>query len=538
MRAEFLAYFAGYIALVVAAGLAFSRKTKSLEDFFLASRDLPGGLIFLALTSSWFGATSLLVSTDRAMANGVSAFWIMGLPAVGTVLVLALVIARPLRRFEIMSLPDLVELRYGRLVRHMAAALIILYMIMLAASQLVAIGQFLKTFLGLPYLWSLAAGAAVVLAYSAFGGLRSVVFTDIVKFPLLVIGVGGLAVFVAGRVAKMGGLGAVLSAAHAGAGAGGRVALDLAAAGAGVGGGVGGRVALDLAAASAGVGGLTGAGAGAAAGAVIGAGAGGAAGTAGVWGAAGYLDFFHNIGENALIALSFVLAWTISPIALQRIQAARSLGAAKRGLFGAAASLFVLYGLVVFIGIASARLFAGAPLSGPVVSEIIATKAGPAFGGILFVAVLGAILSTMDTAVNTGALSLTRDVFQQAVPLARARPVLAGRVATVIVAVLAFAVAARLQNILKTIGLASEIMAEGLFVPGMAMIFNKRRVPLAGLLSLGLGGGFAALSFLGAAGILPLGLPAWPFSVPWGVGLSAVGYAVGYAINRGSGLNF
>jgi SSS family solute:Na+ symporter len=188
---------------------------------------------------------------------------------------------------------------------------------------------------------------------------------------------------------------------------------------------------------------------------------------------------------------------------------------------------------VIFIGILAAPLFSGAPLSGPVISEIIATKAGPAFGGVLFVAVLGAILSTMDTAVNTGALSLTRDVLQQAVPLARTRPVLAGRFATVIVAVLAFAVAARLQNILKTIGLASEIMAEGLFVPGTAMIFFKRRVPLAGLFSLGLGGGFAVLSFLGAAGVLPLGLPAWPFSVPYGVGLSVVGYVVGYAIDRG-----
>jgi len=469
MRAEFLAYFAGYIALVLTAGLAFARKTKSLEDFFLASRDLPGGLVFLALTSSWFGATSLLVSTDRALADGVSASWIMGVPAVGTVLILAFFIARPLRRFEIMSLPDLVELRYGRLVRHMAAALIILYMIMLAASQLVALGQFLKTFLGLSYFGSLAAGAAVVLAYSAFGGLRSVVFTDVVKFPLLVVGVGGLAIFVAGRVAAMGGLSAVLSASPA-------------------------------------------------------------AGAAGMDRAAGYFNFFHNVGENALIAISFLMAWTISPIALQRIQAARSLGAAKRGLLSAAAALSVLYGLVVFIGIFSARLFSGAPLSGPVVSEIIAKKAGPAFGGILFVAVLGAILSTMDTAVNTGALSLTRDVLQQAVPFARTRPVLAGRVATVLVAVLAFAVAARLQNILKTIGLASEIMAEGLFVPGMAMIFFKKRVPLAGLFSLGLGGGFALLSFLGAAGILPLGLPAWPFSVPYGVALSVVGYTAGVMI--------
>jgi SSS family solute:Na+ symporter len=469
MKTGFLAYFAGYVALVLGAGLVFSRKMRSLEDFFLAARDLPGGLIFLALTSSWFGATSLLVATDRAFSSGLSSFWIMGVPAVSTILLLALFVARPLRRFEIMSLPDLFELRYGRLVRHLAAILIILYMIMLAASQLVALGQFLKTFLGLSYLGSLAVGMAVVLTYSAVGGLRSVIFTDVIKFPLLVAGVGGLTVFLAGRRA----------------GAGNPVVAD----------GIGAAFAAAPA------------------------------------GTSGYFDIFRNAGENVLIAISFTLAWMISPIALQRIQAARSLTAARRGLFGAAAALFCLYALVVAIGVLAASLFAGKPLSGPLVSEIIAAHAGPVFGGVLFVAVLGAILSTMDTAVNTGALSLARDVFQQTSPLARLKPVLAGRVATIVVAVLAFAIAARLQNILKTIGLSSEIMAEGLFVPGMAMIFSRRRAPLAGLLSLALGGGFAVMSFLGAAGVLPLGLPVWPYSVPWGVGLSLAGYAAGSLID-------
>ena len=472
MRTAFLACFAAYAALVLGAGLVFSRRMKTFEDFFLAARNLPGGLIFLALTSSWFGAASMLVATDRSYAEGARSLWIMGVPAVATVLLLAAFVAKPLRRLEITSLPDLVELRYGRLVRHLSAALIVFYMILLAASQLVALGRFLGTFLGIPYLAALAAGMAVVLAYSAVGGLRSVVFTDVIKFPLLAVGVGGLAVFLAGRLAG--------SVGSQGIAAGLRAAFTTVPPGA----------------------------------------------------PEGYFRLFGGAGDNVLIALSFTLAWTISPIALQRIQAARSLGAARRGLLGAAGALAVLYALVAAIGILAAALFGGRPLSGPLVSEIIAGPAGPVLGVILFVAVLGAVLSTLDTAVNTGALSLARDVFQQVSPLARKRPVAAGRLATVAVAVLAVAIAARLQDILRTIGLASEIMAEGLFVPGMAMIFLKRRAPLAGLLSLGLGGGFAGLCFLGAAGVLPLGLPAWPRSLPWGVGLSLVGYVVGRVAAR------
>jgi SSS family solute:Na+ symporter len=138
----------------------------------------------------------------------------------------------------------------------------------------------------------------------------------------------------------------------------------------------------------------------------------------------------------------------------------------------------------------------------------------------------------MDTAVNAGALILARDFFEKFVPSARRRPVFWGRAATLIVGLAALAAALRFRSVLKTIGLSSEIMAEGFFIPGLAMIFLKRPRPLAGLLGLVCGGGFAVVSFLGAMGVLPLGLPAWPRSLPYGLALSAAGFAVGYLAGR------
>jgi SSS family solute:Na+ symporter len=127
---------------------------------------------------------------------------------------------------------------------------------------------------------------------------------------------------------------------------------------------------------------------------------------------------------------------------------------------------------------------------------------------------------------------LTRDVHLQIFPASRLSPVLTGRLATFLVGAAAFLVASRFQSILKTIGLSSEIMAEGFFVPGVAMIFLKKRIPLAGLLSLCLGGGFSILSFLGAVNVLPLRLPAWPFSVPYGLALSGLGFVAGFALEK------
>jgi SSS family solute:Na+ symporter len=466
VRPEFFLFLAVYFAALLLIGLKFSRRMTGLEDFFLASRSLPASLVLLSLTASWFGATSILVTTDEALRSGVSAFWLVGVPAVATVGLLGFFLVGPIRRSDGQTLPGLIEARYGKWVRHAASVLVLWYMIVLASSQMVALGQFLKPFLGFPYIWCVGLGTVVVLVYLLSGGLFSVVATDVLQCFLLISGLAGLSVY----LWRSSGAGAVAAAARE-------------------------------------------------------------AGTP------GYFQFFHDGQRNVLIALSFVLAWTISPIAWQRIQAAGSVRKARQGLLAAAAVFIVLYGLVVFVGVRSLPLFPGHSLSYPVVAEIAASKVGVLGGGFLFVAVVAAILSTMDTAINTGAMTLTRDVLAQVKLPSCAGPgraVRTGRLATLVVALLAFGIASRLQSILQTLGLASEIMAEGLFVPGMAMFVLKKRTPLAGALSLALGGGFALLSFLSTLKIAPLSLPAWPYSVPYGVGLSIVGFGAGLLIDRHS----
>jgi len=464
VRPEFLLLLAGYLAVLIAVGLKFSRRMKGTRDFFLASRSLSGRLVFLSLTASWFGATSILVTMDDAYRSGVSALWLIGVPAVATVLLLAVFLAGPIRRLDAPTLPALVEARYGRAVRHAASVLLLWYMIVLASSQMVALGQFLEPFLGLPYAWGLGLGTAVVLVYLLGGGLFSVVATDVLQCLLLAAGMAGLSVHLS-RLSSVGGIAAAARLA----------------------------------------------------------------------GRTEYFRFFRDGERNALIALSFVLAWTISPIAWQRIQAAGSVGKARRGLLAAAGAFALLYGLVVFCGVSSLEVFSGRTFGHPLVSEIIASKAGIWGGGLLFIVVIAAVLSTMDTALNTGAQTLTQDIYFEAFPRAGTdgrSGVRAGRLATLLVALAAFGIAVRLPSILQTLGLASEILAEGLFVPGMAMFVLKKRTPIAGALSLILGGGFALLSFLSALKIISLDLPAWPYSVPYGVGLSIAGYLAGWLLGR------
>ena len=50
-------------------------------------------------------------------------------------------------------------------------------------------------------------------------------------------------------------------------------------------------------------------------------------------------------------------------------------------------------------------------------------------------------------------------------------------------------------------------MAEGFFIPGIAMLFMSRKCPQAGLLSVALGGGYAVFAFLNGLGLLHVDWP-------------------------------
>jgi SSS family solute:Na+ symporter len=71
----------------------------------------------------------------------------------------------------------------------------------------------------------------------------------------------------------------------------------------------------------------------------------------------------------------------------------------------------------------------------------------------------------------------------------------------------------------------------GLFIPGMYALFFKKKRPLAALLSLVLGGGFSIIVFVNAYG-LALPLPQWPYSLPYGLSLSLLGFITGYLLDK------
>ncbi len=461
MSSAYFFIWLGYIGLLLIFSLIFRKRVKSFNDFFFASRQLSASQIALSLAASWLGATSIIVTIDEASRYGLASLWLIGVPASLTVIIMAFILAKPVRRLEGFPLHNLLEARYGSAMRKLANIVIIWYLLMLASSQLVALASFLQLFLQKNYLFSLVLGLGVVIVYTSLGGLITVVRNDLFQGGFIMAGI----FFLFFRLLIISFQGDDLS--H-----------------------------LKVSSLP-------------------------------------FLGFFSNFKSNGLVALSFTLAWLISPIAWQRVYAARDLVEARKGLLLTSLLFVFIYPLISFVGIL------GQPISDlqageqPLIAWLILK--GPLtfwLRGLLFIAIIAAILSTLDTAINSCCLFLSREFIGKTFEGASARALLLGRLINGVVGFMAFFIASRLRDILQTIGLASEIMAEGLFIPVMAMFLFNQKYELAGLLSLILGTLFSFLNFLSGTEIIKMPLPSWPHSLPYGLALSSFGFVLGLIIAK------
>jgi SSS family solute:Na+ symporter len=433
-----------YFLVLVILGIFLSRKNLDFDSYFYGRRKLGSFLIFFTVTASWFGAASTIATVEAAQKTGFQAVWLLGVPTVATIIIFIL-LNKKIRETRFVSLPVLLEKYYGKIVSAFASFLIFIYMVLLAASQFVAWGKFIGSFLGQNYEITVITGAVAVILYSYLGGYISIVLTDGLQFLLLSLSLIYLMIFFKN--------------------------------------------------------------------------------TAPLFKPSDF-DFFSNSEYHLLMTASFTLAWVISPIIWQRVASAKSAKASKWGLLMSIAAFSILYFWVIRVGI-YLRSMPGTT-SGDIFGFVVENWL-PAGGSLLvFLGIASAIMSTGDTAINIAALTLVKDVFQIK---RKNKVVFYAKIATFISGILASVVALRFDSIIKTLGLASEIMAEGLFIPGMYLLFFKKKRPLAALLSLVLGGGFSILVFVNAYG-LSLPLPQWPYSLPYGLALSLSGFIIGYILDK------
>lgn len=207
-----------YLAIVLLIGVAFSKKTKNVGDFYLGGRKLGPFVTAMSAEASDMSSYLLMGLPGLALACGLAevGWTVIGL-AVGTY-VNWLIVAKKLRnysaRIDAITIPDYFSLRYkdnSRILMAIAAVMIIIFFVPYTASGFAACGKLFGTLFGIDYHIAMVVSAIVIVGYTSLGGFNAASTTDFIQAIIMTVALIIVLVF---GIDKAGGLEAVMENAR------------------------------------------------------------------------------------------------------------------------------------------------------------------------------------------------------------------------------------------------------------------------------------------------------------------------------------
>jgi solute:Na+ symporter, SSS family len=182
------------------------------ESFLAADRNMN-----LVQTTSSTAATDLGGGFSIAMGGlgftlGISGSWLIAVSGLSIVLVSFLMVPKVKRwadRVRGLTTGDLFEARFDRRTGTLSAVVIGIAWFTFVGGQIIAGGKLLQVTLDMNLTVAVVLSGAIILAYTAMGGLKAVIYTDVFQMFVLMIGIVFIAVPIG--LTKVGGWDAIVT---------------------------------------------------------------------------------------------------------------------------------------------------------------------------------------------------------------------------------------------------------------------------------------------------------------------------------------
>jgi cation/acetate symporter len=175
------------LSLAIYVFIGIVTRTSNADQYYVAGRGVPAVYNGMATGSDWMSAASFISMGGALSAQGFSGLaYVMGWT--GGYLLLAVFLGPYLRQFGAYTIPDFLGARYGgnaaRIVGVIGAiACSFTYLI----AQVTGVGLIVSRFIGLDFSIGVFVGLLGVLFCSVLGGMRSVTWTQVAQYIILII---------------------------------------------------------------------------------------------------------------------------------------------------------------------------------------------------------------------------------------------------------------------------------------------------------------------------------------------------------------
>src|SRR5919106_6182512 len=186
-----LAYFFG----IVAIGLWAGRRNRNLQEFALGGRSIPWWAVLASIIAAETSAATFLgTPAEGYKTRG----YFYGQLVIGTILarvIIAFTFIKPYYDYRVQSVYEFLTVRFGTMTKNMASGIFLFTRVLgigvrlyLGGAIMVVIWRYL--FPNLPvnlntYIWGIIFVTVVTTIYTAVGGIKAVVWTDLIQAILM-----------------------------------------------------------------------------------------------------------------------------------------------------------------------------------------------------------------------------------------------------------------------------------------------------------------------------------------------------------------
>ncbi|GAB2665705.1 sodium:solute symporter family protein [Saccharopolyspora gloriosae] len=175
-----------YFVFVLGIGYLARRSVSTSLDFFLSGRALPAWVTGLAFIAANLGAIEIIGMSANGAEYGMPTmhyFWVGAVPAM---LFLGIVMMPFYYGSKVRSVPEFMLRRFGKPAHLVNGISFALAQVLIAGVNLYLLASIVNVLLGWPLWVSVIVAAAIVLTYTALGGLSAAIYNEVLQFFVIV----------------------------------------------------------------------------------------------------------------------------------------------------------------------------------------------------------------------------------------------------------------------------------------------------------------------------------------------------------------
>jgi SSS family solute:Na+ symporter len=184
-----------YFVVIVGIGLSAGRRNKSLRDYAVGGRSIPWWAVFASIIAAETSAATFLGTPAEGFKTRSFSYAQL---AIGTVLarvVIAYLFIAPYFKYRVQSIYEFLDLRFGPMTKNASSAIFLVTRVLgigvrlyLGGVIMVVVWRYLLPDqpIGLhTYFWGILFVTVVTTFYTAVGGIKAVVWTDLIQACLM-----------------------------------------------------------------------------------------------------------------------------------------------------------------------------------------------------------------------------------------------------------------------------------------------------------------------------------------------------------------